>query len=74
MAGHGADDNPNLKGFARYFNSETNLGRANVSSGIHINWHRMMFAAVRPNLFIHSSFVLWICSGPKQLMLLSVWL
>lgn len=31
MAGHGVDDNPNLKGFARYFNSETNVGRANVS-------------------------------------------
>lgn len=31
MAGHGVDDNPNLKGFARLFNSETNRGRANVS-------------------------------------------
>lgn len=31
MAGEGVHDNPNLKGFARYFNSETNVGRANVS-------------------------------------------
>lgn len=31
MAGDGPHDNPNLKGFARYFNSETNIGRANVS-------------------------------------------
>ena len=30
MAGHGVDDDPNLKGFARYFNGETNRGRANV--------------------------------------------
>lgn len=52
MAGHGVDDDPNLKGFTRYFNSETNRGRANVSFGNHINWHRMMFADVRQ--FIHS--------------------
>lgn len=33
MAGdHGVEDNPNLKGLSRIFNSETNRGRANV-------WH-----------------------------------
>lgn len=31
MAGDGPADNPNLKGFSRYFNAETNFGRANVS-------------------------------------------
>lgn len=31
MAGHGVDDDPSLKGIKRYFNSETNRGRANVS-------------------------------------------
>lgn len=31
MAGHGVDDNPNLKGLARLFNGETNRGRGNVS-------------------------------------------
>lgn len=31
MAGHGVDDDPNLKGLARIFNSETNRGRGNVS-------------------------------------------
>lgn len=30
MAGEGVHDNPNLKGLARYFNAETNIGRANV--------------------------------------------
>lgn len=32
MAGHGVDDDPKLKGFTRLFNSQTNRGRANVSS------------------------------------------
>lgn len=32
MAGHGVDDDPNLKGLTRYFNGETNRGRGNVSS------------------------------------------
>lgn len=36
MAGGGPVDNPNLKGLARYFNAETNFGRANVS---HTNHH-----------------------------------
>ncbi|KAJ0180992.1 hypothetical protein K1T71_003077 [Dendrolimus kikuchii] len=31
MAGHGVDDDPSLKGLRRYFNSETNRGRANTS-------------------------------------------
>lgn len=31
MAGHGVEDDPNLKGLSRYFNSQTNRGRANVS-------------------------------------------
>lgn len=31
MAGHGIEDDPNLKGMARIFNAETNRGRANVS-------------------------------------------
>lgn len=31
MAGEGVEDDPNLKGFSRYFNSQTNRGRANVS-------------------------------------------
>lgn len=31
MAGHGLDDDPNLKGFERHFNSVTNRGRANVT-------------------------------------------
>lgn len=30
MAG-GVEDDPNLKGLSRYFNSQTNRGRANVS-------------------------------------------
>lgn len=30
MAGDAPADNPNLKGLTRYFNSETNFGRANV--------------------------------------------
>lgn len=29
--GHGVDDDPSLKGISRYFNSQTNRGRANVS-------------------------------------------
>lgn len=32
MAGHGVEDDPKLKGFTRLFNSQTNRGRANVSS------------------------------------------
>lgn len=28
----GQDDDPNLKGLSRYFNSQTNRGRANVSN------------------------------------------
>lgn len=31
MAGHGVEDDPSLKGLSRYFNSQTNRGRANVS-------------------------------------------
>lgn len=31
MAGHGVDDDPNLKGLNRLFNAETNRGRGNVS-------------------------------------------
>lgn len=31
MAGGGVEDNPNLKGLSKIFNSETNRGRANVS-------------------------------------------
>ncbi|CAH0405792.1 unnamed protein product [Chilo suppressalis] len=31
MAGHGVEDDPNLKGLSRYFNSTTNRGRANTS-------------------------------------------
>ncbi|KOB67363.1 putative stretch regulated skeletal muscle protein [Operophtera brumata] len=31
MAGHGVEDDPSLKGISRYFNSQTNRGRANVS-------------------------------------------
>ncbi|XP_048005966.1 ATP synthase membrane subunit K, mitochondrial-like [Leguminivora glycinivorella] len=31
MAGHGVDDDPNLKGITRYFNSTTTRGRANVT-------------------------------------------
>lgn len=31
MAGHGQDDDPNLKGLARHFNNQTIRGRANVS-------------------------------------------
>lgn len=37
MAGDGPADNPNLKGLARYFNSETNFGRANVSKFANIS-------------------------------------
>ncbi|KAL0895992.1 hypothetical protein ABMA27_011983 [Loxostege sticticalis] len=32
MAGHGVDDDPSLKGISRYFNSQTNRGRANTVS------------------------------------------
>ncbi|KAL0850439.1 hypothetical protein ABMA28_012243 [Loxostege sticticalis] len=31
MAGHGVDDDPSLKGISRYFNSQTNRGRANTA-------------------------------------------
>ncbi|KAJ8734601.1 hypothetical protein PYW08_013851 [Mythimna loreyi] len=31
MAGHGVDDDPNLKGLTRLFNSQTNRGRANTT-------------------------------------------
>lgn len=31
MAGHGIEDDPNLKGLSRIFNAETNRGRGNVS-------------------------------------------
>ncbi|KAJ8734226.1 hypothetical protein PYW07_014777 [Mythimna separata] len=31
MAGHGVDDDPNLKGLSRIFNSQTNRGRANTT-------------------------------------------
>lgn len=35
MAG-GVEDDPNLKGLSRYFNSETNRGRANVSYPLNV--------------------------------------
>lgn len=53
MAGHGVDDDPNLKGFARYFNAETNKGRANVSPEKKPT--QLAFATVRRNPLIHSN-------------------
>lgn len=82
MAGHGVDDDPNLKGFARYFNSETNRGRTNVSSENPIQFDPSFVSTLgaERDLFIHLFIYDFLfvlvdssnCSGPKQLMLLSV--
>lgn len=68
MAGHGIEDDPNLKGLSRIFNAETNRGRANVSESL---YPIVTTTKIVANFLIHTfrQFVCNIYSAPRQHML-----